>query len=180
MQALSFKTQWISLIMSCVITVNYKVLANWRLGKMITPSRRLRQGDPLSPYMFIMCVEGLNSILNKVEQQGIIQGATVTKGATRINHLLFEGDCILYSRVTKANWEKIQEILTLYEKGSGHKLNNQKSSAFFSQSTPDRDKKQIIQAIGDFICSKYNKYLDLPAFVGRFKYNTFRGLKEKI
>lgn len=89
MQAFGFKSQWINLIMNSITTVNCNVLVSGRPGKLITPTRGLRQGDPLSPFLLIMYVQGLSSLLNGLKQQGLIQGATVTKGGTRITHLLF-------------------------------------------------------------------------------------------
>lgn len=56
-------------------------------------------------------------MLNRTEQEGSIQGATIMRGGTSINHFLFTDDCILCSRATKDDWEKIQAILTLYKKG---------------------------------------------------------------
>lgn len=102
----------------CETTINYNVLVNGKLKRKITPTRGLRQGDPLLPYLFIMCIEELSSMLNRVEQQGKIQRAIIMRGGTSINHFLFTDDCILYSRATKDDWENIQAILTLYKKGS--------------------------------------------------------------
>lgn len=55
-------------------------------------------------------------MLNWAKKQGNIQGATVSKERTRINHLLFTNNCIFYSKATKSNWEVIQDILNKYEK----------------------------------------------------------------
>lgn len=180
MKALEFKAQWTRLVVSCVSTVKYIVLVNGRPKKMIAPTRGLHQGDPLLPYLFIMCVEGLSSMLNGAKQQRLIKGETITKGGANINHLLFVDDYILYSKAIRSDWEKIQEILYTYEKGLGQTLNHQNSSILFSKATTESDKQQVIQAIGNFICGNYNNYLGLPTLVGRSKYNTFRDLKERV
>lgn len=166
--------------MSSVSTVKYKVLINGRPKKMIAPTRGLSQSGPLSPYLFIMCAKGLNSMLNGAEQQGLIQGATVTKGGISVNHLLFADDCILYLKAFRFDWEKIQKILHIYEKGSSQTFNRQKSSILFSKTTTTSNKQQVIQVIGDFICGNNSNYLGLPTLVGHSKYNTFRGLKERV
>ena len=55
----------------------------------VVPSRGLRQGDPLSPYLFILCMEGLSALLRKYESQRFIQGVKVCTNAPSINHLFF-------------------------------------------------------------------------------------------
>lgn len=103
----------------------------------------------------------------------------VAKGGTRINHLLFLDDCVLFNKTTKEKWTKIQEILSVYEKWSSLVLSKEKSSILFSQNTKIQGKESIIQATRSIICSTYKKYLGLPAMVWRSKYNTFRNIKEK-
>jgi hypothetical protein len=65
MRKLSFASRWIQLIMSCVKTVTYSMLIHGKSYGKIVPTRGIRQGDPLSPYFFIMCAKGLSSPLQK-------------------------------------------------------------------------------------------------------------------
>lgn len=74
MKTMGFEGRWIHLIMTCVKSVSYSVLINGQPYGKILPSRGLRQGDPLSPYLFLLVVEGLSSLLVKVEVGGRISG----------------------------------------------------------------------------------------------------------
>jgi hypothetical protein len=75
--------------MTCVRTVKYSVIINGQAYGEIIPSQGLRQGDPLSPYFFILCAEGLSSALRRSEQNGGFTSLPITRGGTRLNHLFF-------------------------------------------------------------------------------------------
>jgi hypothetical protein len=67
---IGFDIRWVRLIMNCVTSVTYKIKVNGEYTPQILPQRGLRQGDPLSPYLFILCAEGLSAMLQKAEKRG--------------------------------------------------------------------------------------------------------------
>jgi hypothetical protein len=71
---LGFAPCWISSVMRCVTTARYAVKVNGALTSPVVPSRGIRQGDPISPYLFLLCIEGLLSLLQKREVLGELQG----------------------------------------------------------------------------------------------------------
>jgi hypothetical protein len=93
---MGFSTQWISWIMMCVETVDYSVIVNGNIVGPIIPGRGLRQGDPLSPYLFIICAEGLSALIRQAEARGDIHGTKICRNAPIISHLLFADDCFLF------------------------------------------------------------------------------------
>ena len=86
----------VTLIMSCVSTVSYYVLLNGQPVCNIKPSYGLRQGDPLSPYLFLICAMGLQSLLNKFEMEGHIQGVAICRNGPKVSHLFFADDSVLF------------------------------------------------------------------------------------
>ena len=71
---MGFCEQWIGLIMVCVKTVTYSILVNGELKGLINPSRGLRQGDPLSPFLFLLCTKGLHGLIKNAASKGDIKG----------------------------------------------------------------------------------------------------------
>jgi hypothetical protein len=85
MKKLGFCNRWIQLTMTCVRTVSYSILINMHPYGFITPSRGIRQGDPLSPYFFILCAEGLSSLLQMAEREGRVSGLPIVRGGGGLN-----------------------------------------------------------------------------------------------
>lgn len=68
MKKMGFGVKRINLIMECISTVTYSVLINGKPTQTIQPSRGLLQGEPLSPYLFLLCTEGLHCLLHRVAE----------------------------------------------------------------------------------------------------------------
>ena len=68
-------------MMSYVTSTSFSVFINGKPYGMITTTKGLRQGDPLSPYLFLLCAEGFTSLLQKVEMEGHIHGASICRRA---------------------------------------------------------------------------------------------------
>jgi len=89
MRKMGFTEHWIGLTMQCVTSVSYSVLINGTPYGKILPSIGLRQGDPLSLYLFFLCAEGLSSLLMRVEQDERIIGVPIAAKGFKLSHLFF-------------------------------------------------------------------------------------------
>jgi len=110
--------------MSCVRSVSYSILINGQPHGNITPSRGIRQGDPLSLYLFILYAEAISSLLHFNEREGLLSGIPIAQGDITINHLFFADDNLLFCRDNLREWGKIQEVLSCYEDVSKAELND--------------------------------------------------------
>jgi len=98
MTKMELSDQWVEWIMMIVETMDYFVLVNDNGINQIIPGRGLRQGDPLSPYLFIISIEGLYALLRKAQARGEINGVKICNNSPIISHLLFADDCFLFLR----------------------------------------------------------------------------------
>jgi hypothetical protein len=158
MQRLGFAPRWIRLIMMCVTTVKYAVLVNGNPCGSINPSRGIRQGDPISPYLFILCAEGLSAMIEKANMEGLITGVPTSKHGPRISHLLFADDSLLFCRSTRSQWDYLANLLRRYEEASGQRLNCSKTCIFFSTNTPQAIREEIVETVGIPITQRYDTY----------------------
>lgn len=82
-------------ILQCVTVVRYKVAVNGGLTDFIVPTCRLRQGDPLSSYLFILCAEGISHLISGVVARDLVSPCVVDRGAPNISHLFIADDNML-------------------------------------------------------------------------------------
>ncbi|KAL5544511.1 hypothetical protein UlMin_008295 [Ulmus minor] len=92
----------------------------------------LRQGDPISPYLFILCTVVLSRLLIKKVDVGDIQGLKLTRGGPRLHHLLFADDIFLFGRTCEREARHFKECLDLFYSWLGLSFNSTKSNIFFS------------------------------------------------
>jgi hypothetical protein len=180
MRKLGFAEVWIHLVMRCITSVRYQVWINGECTDVIIPERGLRQGDPLSPYLFLICAEGFSSMLNRAEIEGSLQGVRICNGAPSINHLLFADDSLVLIKATKDSARTLQNILQLYEVCSGQTINFDKSSVMFSRNTSHGRRQEVLVELNIRAEARTEKYLGLPVYVGRSKTKTFAYLKDRV
>jgi hypothetical protein len=167
MHRLRFEAKWVNLVMKCIRTVTYVVLVNGKPVGNIRPSRGIRQGDPISPYLFLLCAEAFSALLNRAERKGVITGVPTSFKSPRLNHLFFADDSMLFCKANSVEWRRLIRILEVYEVGSGQRLNMNKTSIFFSRNTSQERKQEILMLSRLSEAHRIDTYLGLPSFVGK-------------
>ncbi|GAU40727.1 hypothetical protein TSUD_14120 [Trifolium subterraneum] len=150
-------------------SVNYSVLMNYDRVGPILPGRGLRQGDPLSPYLFILVTERLTALIHQVVGRGDLHGVRICRGAPEVSHLLFADDCFLFCRANVAEVNELMRMLHTYEQASGQEINLVKSEVFISRNMSHAAKEYLSRIRGVKLVLDTGIYLGLPSMVGRSK-----------
>ncbi|XP_010424289.1 PREDICTED: uncharacterized protein LOC104709359 [Camelina sativa] len=177
---MGFDARWIGWIMFCVSSVEYKVLLNGQPNGLIIPERGLRQGDPLSPYLFILCTEVLIANIRKAEENKLITGIKVANQCPPITNLLFADDSLFFCKVAKEQCEVILSILRKYEAASGQQINFAKSSIQFGHKVAEDTKTEIQGILGITNLGGMGSYLGLPESLGGSKTKVFSFVRERL
>ncbi|XP_074322969.1 uncharacterized protein LOC141659929 [Apium graveolens] len=154
---MGFDERFIRWIMLCVSTVQYSVCFNGSTIGPITPKRGLRQGDPLSPYLFLVCVKGLSKEITKAETEGSIRGCKISSTAPAITHLLFTDDNFLWA---SREFSKV--------------------GCIFSANVRTDKQQELENILGVYNGLGDGKYLGLPSLIGRSKKSVFNFLKDRV
>lgn len=100
---MGFSGRWIRLVMGCVSTVDFSILVNGQPRRKFKPLRGLRQGDPLSPYLFLIFTDVLSPLINGAVDGGFIEGIQLSMNGSCLSHLLFVKDTLIFLHATWPN-----------------------------------------------------------------------------
>ena len=180
MRRMGFHDKWIQWIMACVNTVSFSVLINGSPEGYFEPGRGIRQGDPLSTYLFILCAEVLSHMMNRAMADRSLLGVKISLQAPPVNHLLFADDSLFFSLANARACKKLKKILGDYEGASGQAVNLMKSSITFGHKVSDAVRTQMRNILGIHNEGGIGKYLGMPEQFARKKSDMFAYIVDKV
>jgi hypothetical protein len=116
---LGFAPMWINWIRICITSPSFSILINGSLFGHFCSRRGLRQGDLLSPFLFILGTEVISRLLFRSESQDLLKGIKIAKNCSPITHLLFADDFILFAKATSSEANILRSVLNCYCSWSG-------------------------------------------------------------
>ncbi|RVX14536.1 putative mitochondrial protein [Vitis vinifera] len=125
-----FSPRWRKWMSDCLSSVSYEVLVNGNAKGWVKASRGLRQGDPLSPFLFTLVADVLSRMLLRAEERNLLEGFRVGRNRTRVFHLEFVDDTIFFSNTKEEELQTLKSLLLVFGHISGLKVNLDKSNIY--------------------------------------------------
>lgn len=166
--------------MNCVSKASSCVLINCQKSESFNHSRGLRQGDPMSPYIFNICLEFLTSLINKACEDNLWTPFWVGARKVPVSHLLFADDLLLFGRVDETTAFKVREVLESFCKVSGQKINEDKSRLIFSPNTPSDLREMFQETIKVEESPNLGQYMGMPISHKRPRRRDLQFVVEKV
>jgi hypothetical protein len=170
---LGFHPTWINWIRICITSPSFSILINGS-------PYGLRQGDPLSPFLFILGTEVFSRLLQRQFSIGLLKGIKMARSCSPITHLLFADDLLIFGKATSSEASTIKDCLDSYCKWSGQAVNTTKSSILFSKNTTASSINSIKGILPFKATSATAKYLGLPLFIEKSKKEAFQDILTRV
>ncbi|CAL1383881.1 unnamed protein product [Linum trigynum] len=175
-----FEDRWCKWVSTCIRSVKFSILFNGEATDLFTLSRGIRQGDPLSPFLFILMSNALTFFIDKEVAQEHLKGIKLNSRCPTNTHCLFADDTFIFGKANIQEARKILDLISNYGAITGQEVNINKSSIFFSANVPVDEKASIIAHLGFASLNCHSKYLGVPTEWGNSKKETFSFLIQRM
>lgn len=153
---------WTALIMSCVTTVSTSILWNGETLDAFSRGCGLRQGDPLSPYLFVLYMECLSILINQKAEEGKWKGIKASRNTNPLTHLFFADDLILFGQDSISSCNVMMRVINEFCSMSGQTISLAKSKLYVSPDVSRNKARRLSGVSGIPFTYDLGKYLGIP------------------
>eukprot|EP00253_Pinus_taeda_P029767 PITA_29767 len=178
LKAFGFSPSWVRWISNLISSSFFSILINSIPSPTFRPSRGIRQGDPLSPFLFVILAEGLGRSIKSAILSRKLKGIAFHQ-TPAISHQQFVDDNMLFGHPSAQEARSFNSILEDFSLASGALINKVKSQIFFFN-TPPSTQRAISRILGFTITSLPSKYLGAPLMSSALKHSSWNNLLEKL
>lgn len=180
LQDFGLPDSWISQIMFSVTQTRFTLLWNGEKLEPFIPKQGLQQGDPLSPYLFVICLEKLSQIIDVAVEAKVWKPFRITRRGPSLSHLFFADDLVFVGEAMKENASVIVTCLESFCSMLGQVISIPKSKLYFSSNTHANTADSICHISGMQATNELEKYLGLPLHTKRVSKSLFSDLISKV
>ncbi|KAH0772311.1 hypothetical protein KY290_016292 [Solanum tuberosum] len=180
LRRMGFEEVFIDMVWRIMANNWYSIIVNGKRHGFFHSTRGLKQGDPLSPALFILGAEVLSRSLNRLHSNPDYFGFLMETRGPQVNHLSFADDIILFTSGRQKTLKLIMRTLKNYEETSGQLINSDKSHFMVHTSAFNSTKDRIKRITGFKLREGTLTYLGCPLFVGRPRIVYFSDLINKV
>ena len=175
-----FPTKLVKLIMSCISSSSISVLLNGGKLYSFLPFRGIRQGDPLSPYLFIMCMEMLGVLIRKKCEANLWDPMKTSRNGPSFSHLIFTDDLVLFAKVDRKNCCNVRETSDSFCELLGQKVSLHKSKVYFSPNIDPNIWEEMCEILGMNSTHNLGKHLGFPLKLPRLSSQDFNFVIDRV
>ncbi|XP_010676027.1 uncharacterized protein LOC104891937 [Beta vulgaris subsp. vulgaris] len=180
LEKLGFAAQWVNWVKACITSTSFSVLVNGIPGEKFSPSRGIRQGDPLSPFLFILCAELLARLLSSAASGPTKPiGVPIGRSGVKVPFLTFADDTMIFAKATNYSCLVIRQILDKYCAMSGQLVNYHKSSFQCTANISEDDKANFASILQMSETFDLGEYLGCPIIHSKVTKETFSSVINK-
>jgi len=179
MEVMGFGIKWRIWIHQCISTASISVLINGSPSRPFKMGRGIRQGDPLSPFLFVLMAEVLNKMIQRAVSSGLFKGLTVSNGEIQLSHLQLADDTLVFCEAKEQYVRLIKGIFLSYQVFSGLCVNYKKSALV----VVGKDDAWIAKVEVMLGCSRVQlpiNYLGIPLGVNMRRASSWQSIIDKV
>lgn len=170
----------VSLIMRCISTSTMRVSWDKEVTDSFIPTRGIRQGDPISLYLFVLCMERLPYRIILAVGEGEWKPIRIAKQCLRLTHLFFAHNITLFAEANMKQACVIQKVMRDFYGQSGQKISLNTSLLHISANVNTKKAKKISDFLGINLTNDLGRYLGIPFIHGKITKKTFKLLLDKV
>jgi hypothetical protein len=156
----------VNVIMHAITSMETNVKWNGARAEYFRPQRGIRQGDPISPYLFVLCMDKLSHLIMHAVNVGDWRGIKAGRNGPMVSHLMFADDLLLFGEASEKQMKCVMDILNKFCSLSGQEVSHEKTSILFSKNVNRGLKDRLLHLSGFRETYDLGKYLGVP-LIGR-------------
>lgn len=168
------------LIMHCISSASFQITINGDLSDKFCAGRGIRQGDPLSPYIFVLCMEKLSHLIQSAIEVGEWKPIKSSMNGPYVSHLFFADDLILFAEASTQQAKVLKKCMDIFCELSGQSVNFDKSKLYCSPNISNSLATEISHICGSPLTTDLGKYLGMPLIHSRVSKTTYSDLVDKV